>query len=305
MIAAIVEATARTKPTIWGFGVGGSLTALMRAALVDHVADLVAPSLSAVPGPADHLISVEVLQVLARERPHLDIGAACQRWLSAVLGASRPEPTGPRVHRPDLAPWRSTIWVDCMHTDGPGLAALGLPDEAVAYAEEYASALQRDDGLFHHGYDVSTGRGNGVAWGRGQAWALLGLVDTLRLANDAGLRSRLDRLVDAIATHERDGFWHTIVDDPAAPVEASVSAYVAYGVARAVRSGLIDPSYRAMADRAWACTVAGLRDGALEVSEATPVGDPADYQRRATGVFPWGQAPVLHAALDREVIQCG
>ena len=78
------------------------------------------------------------------------------------------------MHRPDLERWHGVIWVDCMHTDGPGLALLGRVEEAVATTVEYASALQRDDGLFQHGYDVVSGRGNDVAWGRGQAWAMLG-----------------------------------------------------------------------------------------------------------------------------------
>lgn len=186
-----------------------------------------------------------------------------------------------------------------MHTDGPGLAALGRLDEAVAYATEYASVLQRDDGLFHHGYDAQIERGNGVAWGRGQAWALVGLVDTLRMVPEDGLAARLERLVAALATHEDAGRWHTVVDDPDAPVENSVAAYIAYGVDRAVRFGLVDETFAPMAERAFAATLSSLDGGGLTVSEATPVGDVANYVTRGTGVFPWGQAPVLHALLDR------
>ncbi|SIM59621.1 glycoside hydrolase family 88 protein [Micromonospora cremea] len=310
LVAAIAEVTAATTPRIWGFGVGGTLTALLRAGdalrrpdLTQRVVDLITPSLTAPPDPTDHLIAVEALLALAARRPDLDVADACRRWLAAVRHARPAHPGGPRVHRPDLPPWRSTVWVDCMHTDGPGLAALGHHDEAVAHTIEYAAALQLPSGLFQHGYDAVAERGNGVAWGRGQAWALIGLTDTLVRAYDDRLAERLTRLVDALATHERDGQWSTVVDDPRAPVEASVAAYLAWAVPHVIDAGLVDPAHRAMADRAWAATRRRLSGGALTVSEATPVGAARDYHHRALGVFPWGQAPVLHAALDRITLE--
>ncbi|MFC0504866.1 glycoside hydrolase family 88 protein [Micromonospora costi] len=312
LVAAIADATAATTPRIWGFGVGGTLTALLRAGealnrpdLTERVVDLVTPSLAAPPDPTDHLIAVEALLALTNRRPDLDVTDACRRWLTAVRHARPARPGGPRLHRPDLPPWSSTVWVDCMHTDGPGLAALGHLDEAVTYATEYAGALQLPHGLFQHGYDARDGRGNGVAWGRGQAWALLGLTDTLIHAPDSGLAERLTRLIDALAAHERDGEWSTVVDDPDAPVEASTSAYLAWVVPHGIDAGLVDPVHRAMADRAWHATLRRLTGGALAVSEATPVGAARDYHHRALGVFPWGQAPLLHAALDRTTEENG
>jgi rhamnogalacturonyl hydrolase YesR len=302
----VAETTARCTPAIWGFGVGGSLCGLVRAGralnrpdLVQRVVELVEPSLRAAPGPTDHLIAVDALLALASCRPDVDVGMACDRWLRAVLDASRPVPGRPRVHRPDLTSWQSTIWVDCMHTDGPGLAALGRPEEAVTYAMEYAGVLQRTDGLFQHGYDVETGRGNGVAWGRGQAWAMLGLVDTLHRVGDDELTGRLARLVEALCEHEVDGQWRTVVDDEDAPSEPSVAAYVAYGLGRAIAYGLVDAGHQSMADRALDATIRRLSGGWLPVSEATPVGAARDYRDRALGAFPWGQAPVLHVLLDR------
>lgn len=306
LVRAVADRTAACPVTIWGFGIDGTLSGLVRASAAlddpvyaDRVAALVGPALDGPPAPTDHLIPVPALLALREARPLTAVDAACERWAAAVLDAPEAWPDGPRVHRPDLEPWSSTIWVDCMHTDGPGLAALGRLPEAVEYAAAYAAVLQRDDGLFHHGYDVAARRGNGVAWGRGQAWALFGLVDTVRAAPDDALVARLARLVEALAEHEDGGRWHTVVDDPASPVEDSVAAYLAWGLRRAVRHGLVDAGYAAVAGRAFDATLAVLDDGALVVSEATPVGDRQNYVSRATGVYPWGQAPVLHALLDR------
>ncbi|MQA82618.1 MAG: hypothetical protein GEV10_29860 [Streptosporangiales bacterium] len=303
LLDSVATATDRCAYRIWGFGVGPALAGLVRAGsalkrpeLVDGAAERVAPALHRDPDPTDHLIPVEALVELRRE---MDVTPALERFRAAVLDATRPVPGRPCVHRPDLPRWSSTIWVDCMHTDGPGLALLGDTTAAVRVTREAATALQRPDGLFDHGYDVATGEGNGVAWGRGQGWALLGLVGTLLRATDAELAVRLEMLVTALASVEYDGHWHTVVDHAAAPVEMSTSAYVALAVDAAVDAGLVDPSHRAMADRALAAAVDATADGVLPVSDATPVGKAEEYYDRPLGSHPWGQGPLLLALLDR------
>ncbi|HEY8454780.1 MAG TPA: glycoside hydrolase family 88 protein [Actinopolymorphaceae bacterium] len=304
----VAAVTAAYPFKIWGFGEGPALAALLRvgqlaerADLVARVAELVLPSLRRPPDPTDHLIAVEVLLGLRSLRGDVttQIDDVCDRWVATIRDAPRRTPGGPRLHRPDLQAWSSTIWVDCMHTDGPGLLALGHVDEAVTYAKEYARVLQRSDGLFHHGYDVVSERGNGVAWGRGQGWALLGLVEVAAGTRDDELAGRLRQLVDALAEHEMDGRWRTVVDDPEAPLENSVSAFVAFGVRRAVAHGLVDQRHAAMAERAFAAAVQETVDGRLLVSDATPVGDAVSYRHRGLGAFPWGQGPLLLAMLER------
>lgn len=295
--------TAACTFTIWGYGIGPALIALLRAGaalqrsdLTERATELVRQGTQQAPGPTDHLIVAEAVLALNDKIPGAD--AAVDRFVTAVRGADRPVQGRPQVHRPDLRDWSRTIWVDCMHTDGPGLAAAGLPDAAVQAMAEYAAVLQRPDGLFDHGYDVATGSGNHVAWGRGQGWALLGLIGTLRHARDAGLLERLDRLVDALGQHEVDGRWPTVVDRPDYPIELSTSALVATAVGTAVREGLVSPSRNALAHRAFAAVIAGLDDGVLPTSDATPVGRAEDYARRLTGCHPWGQGPALAALLD-------
>src|SRR5690606_41298336 len=130
----------------------------------------------------------------------LHLGTAAGSVEADVAGCARRAPGVPAVHRPDLAGLGRLIWVDSMHPDGPGLAALRRP--AADLIEESAAVLQDASGLFHHGYDVHARRPNGVHWGRGQGWALWGLVGTLVHEDDTRLRRRLDGLVDALGEHE-------------------------------------------------------------------------------------------------------
>lgn len=300
-LVAVAERTASYPYRMWGFGEGPGLLGLLATAelagredLVDRVHDLVAPTLQRGPVPEDHLVAVEVLLTLDRLRPLPAVAAKCTRWATVVEGAERPVPGGPPVHRPDLAPWNTTVWVDCLHTDGPGLAALGRPS-AVPLLLEHLRVLQDESGLCSHGFDVRRGVANGVHWGRGQGWALLGLVGTLAHAADAEVSERLDALLEGLARHEHDGTWRTVVDDPGAPHEASVSALVAAGVHGGLRDGVVDRRWEALGCRALAAAESALVCDGLPVSTATPVGSPRTYREPGTGVFPWGQGPLLLA----------
>lgn len=300
MVAA-AERTAAYPYRLWGFGEGPGLLGVLAAAelagredLVDRVHDLVAPTLDRAPAAEDHLIAVEVLLTLDRLRPLPGVAAACARWVAVVEGAARPVGAGPPVHRPDLAPWDTTVWVDCLHTDGPGLAALGRPS-AVPLLLEHLRVLQDGSGLCSHGFDVRAAAMNGVHWGRGQGWALLGLVGTLAQVSDAEASQRLHLLLGGLARHERDGTWRTVVDDPGAPHEASVSALVAAGVLGGVRDGVLDDRWEALGRRALRAAEAAVVGDGLPVSAATPVGPLRSYREPATGVFPWGQGPLLLA----------
>lgn len=323
LIARLTLATTRYPFKVWGFGESIAMEALLAAGgrgaafaadLIERWADD-APALAG--DPLAHVApGVPLLQMTKRNStPSLRRRAA---ELAAVLDRLHTGAYGARIHRPDLRGWEHEVWVDCMHLDGPFLARYASVTGEPAWADlaatlllSHAAVLQDDtSGLFSHGFDDLVGLANGVHWGRGQGWALLGLVDTLR-ALPAGhaaameIRQRLARLLDALAASEDScgGAWRTVVDEPRTPLEPSVAAYVALGVGRAVRAGLAPGHYRALASRAWTMTLAALQtDGTLTgVSEATPVGpDWTHYQARRTGVFPWGQGPALLAALELE-----
>lgn len=295
---------------MWGFGEGGALLGLLRAGqildrddLIDRVADLVAPTISETPQKTDHLISIEVLHELKRVRPDINVQPLVERFEHAITSAPRPVAGRPQVHRPDLPALSTTVWVDCLHTDIPGMILAGAGAMGVSVGEDSSAALQDESGLFSHGFDVSTGQVNGIHWGRGQGWALHGLA----LAPPGGvLDARLERLVDALSRYEEEGAWRTVVDDPDSPQENSVSALVASGLLLASKTrGDQDPwmpAAMAMARRALSFTVSAL-DGAagLPVSAATPVGDRTVYIDRQIGVFPWGQGPVLLALIEERM----
>lgn len=323
VVVAIAHRTAAYPFKRWGFGESIAMEALLAAggapgdfaaAIVtgwarDHAPLRGDPSAHVAPG-------VPLLMLAERggaDRPAL---LACARELAAVLSGCAVGCHGAQIHRPDLAGWEHEVWVDCMHLDGPFLARLAHLDGEDHHADlaagillGHARVLQDDrSGLFSHGFDDATGRPNDVHWGRGQGWALLGLVDTAaelpgRHPARVEIGQRLAALVEGLARSEAEpGAWRTVVDAPETSIEASVGAFVALGVGRGVRHGLIPAAWAALADRGWEATAARIApDGSLPgVSDATPVGpDAAHYDARPAGVFPWGQGPALLAVVER------
>ena len=212
-------------------------------------------------------------------------------------------------------------FLDCLHFDPPFLTALGratgsgeLLRAGVAQAVAYVDALQRPDGLFDHfvldGVDGSFGPG----WGRGQGWALLGLLDVLDELAAAGLdasdeavalRGSLRRLVAAMVALQRpDGHWDAVVTDPASGDEYSTAAFMAAGFSRALRSGLAQgPDVEAARARAAAAVRSGIGpDGALAQVSAAVMActEPSQSGHVPRGFrVPWGQGPALLALAEQ------
>lgn len=323
LISTVARATARYPFKRWGFGESIAMEALvaaggeagtMAAGLIENWARDHQPLVN---DPLAHVApGVPLLQLVERGGDELDPLLHCAHELAMVLSVSKTGHHGAQIHRPDLEGWEHEVWVDCMHLDGPFLSLLARLTGDERYASlaanillGHAHVLQDErSGLFSHGFNDAIGQPNGVHWGRGQGWALLGLVDTAAYLPDQHpvqdeIRQRCHALVAGLAATEAEpGAWHTVVDEAETYLESSVGAFVALGVGRGIEAHLLHLSRSALADRAWNATVERItNDGVLQdVSDATPVGDDAaHYAARPRGSFPWGQGPALLAAIER------
>lgn len=209
-------------------------------------------------------------------------------------------------------------FLDCLHFDPPFLTALGRvaqrpdlvrigTDQALAYV----GVLQRPSGLFDHFVLDGLPGTFGPGWGRGQGWALLGLLDTIEeieavadpelLPRAAELRSAAAALIMAmLPLQSADGHWPAVVDVPASGVESSTAAFMAAGFFRAVLLGVVDgPEVVDAAGRATDAVVAALDEhgGLREVSAAVMAcTEPTHYEYVPRGfIVPWGQGPALLA----------
>ncbi|GAA0423987.1 glycoside hydrolase family 88 protein [Leifsonia naganoensis] len=259
------------------------------------------------------------------------------RILSAAVGLADYLLTRPRMesgifatweHSPLREPYGGTLdvrgaflladpppgaFIDCLHFDPPFLSALGAETgedrytlAALDQATAYIGRLQQADGLFDH-FELRGESGTfGPGWGRGQGWALLGLIDTVDATRGADSPERRElaaaalRLIRGmIALQLPDGTWSTDVRDAATGVEDSTSVFMALGFRRALEIGLVPEAERALvgesAHRARTAALAATDSrGRIGVSAAVMAcTTPSHYANVPTGfVVPWGQGPL-------------
>lgn len=111
--------------------------------------------------------------------------------------------------------------------------------------------IQQDDGLFWHC------RSAPYYWGRGNGFALLGFSETLSFLPEehpqrhALLSMHLRHLAALQARQLPSGMYGQVLNVPGAYQEFTVTCMVGYAMARALRRGWVDASYRQTVDLAW------------------------------------------------------
>jgi unsaturated rhamnogalacturonyl hydrolase len=317
LIEKVAARTMRWDFRLWGFGESVALRGLLQAHRVTGNAEYFGfvrallrayVGRGAVKSNEDHIAPGTELLALYEQTGEADLLEAARRL--AALNASFPANRfGAKIHRPDLSGWRKQIWVDSMDVDAPFLARLGRITGEASYFKQaaaeiigYARALQDErTGLFWHGFEDDCGH-NGQRWARGNGWALMGMVETLKLLpGTAPERSELGERLQAQCRalkqwQHADGLWHTIINHAETYLESTLAVMAAVGLREAFGAGLLDA--REFGEMERKARAAALRcvgdDGALGLtSDATPVGEPKMYATRPFGVFPWGQGPLL------------
>jgi rhamnogalacturonyl hydrolase YesR len=176
-------------------------------------------------------------------------------------------------------------------------------DTAARMLIAYASRLQRPDGIFIH---ATTGP---FAWGRGNGFAALGLVEALTAMpashpSRAPLLEIYRRHMDAIRRQQApDGMWREVIDEPGSYREETATAMLMTAMARGIRLGWIDASYRATVDRAWNGVAAHVaEDGTvIDVCTSTGAGPTKRYyldRAAITGADDRGGAMAMLAAVE-------
>ena len=188
------------------------------------------------------------------------------------------------------------------------IAAVRAGDEdglasAVRLVLATADRLQQPNGLFHHDADAPT------AWGRGNGFGALGVSELLTvLPGDHPDRATIldihrRHLEGMRAQQAPDGMWRQIVDLPGSYRETSVTAMTLTAMARGIRHGWLDDSYRPIVDRAWRALLAHVADDGtlVDVCFSTGAGPTERHyldRPAVSGADDRGGAMVLGAALE-------
>jgi hypothetical protein len=186
----------------------------------------------------------------------------------------------------------------------PLLVRAAMFERAVEHFEKMQALCLRRDGLYRHSPLAE------VAWGRGNAFPLLGLALSLTHLpaahpGFARMQSAYSNLAGTLTHHQRDdGMWRQVIDVPEAWPEYSCTAMIGASLARGLARGWISGDrYTTAVDRAWAAIQqrTGSGGSVTGVCESTgKLGSLEAYlQRKAIeGIDPRGGAMGLFFATE-------
>ena len=224
------------------------------------------------------------------------------------------------LYRPDLPAYRHNVWVDTIYHEPPFLSRLAAVtgegryhDDALNSWNSHVRTLSVANGPFlAHSCDTGAQLHRGYGWGRGNGWALYGMVDTLEVLPEdhpgrpEALRSFRELSAAVLALQDPSGFWRTLLHDREAYLESSTATFFGAAFTKAVRLGLLDAAYAEAAERAWRATLSrvdagGNFYGVSAVTHATvgPDDDVAMYRTLPTETNVWGQGSALRFAAER------
>lgn len=243
------------------------------------------------------------------------IGVVYETWERSPLMAPYGDEPLPSDEQVILERSPGGFFVDCLHFDPPLFAALARVTgdarwerEAREQALGYINVLQQPSGIFDHFMlDGIPDRTFGPGWGRGQGWALLGLLDVveqLKLPDDDPIALSASRLITAMQALQRpDGHWPVVITDPDSGDEPSTAAFMATGFLRAQRLGIAadvsvtDSAYRAIQAVMNECDADGRLKGVSRAVMACT--RPSHYGNTPRGFnVPWGQGPLVLALCE-------
>src|SRR5579884_1414277 len=146
----------------------------------------------------------------------------------------------------------------------------------------------RPDGLYRHH------PGTDVAWGRGNAFAAIGLALALsdfpraHPAYARILREYRAHMAVLLSHQDTDGMWRNVIDLPGAYSEFSATAMIAFAMQRGIERGWLPKRrYQAAVERAWRAVLArvGPRGSLVDVCESTARASTLDDYLRRTAIL--------------------
>ncbi|MFN3650662.1 MAG: glycoside hydrolase family 88 protein [Armatimonadota bacterium] len=178
------------------------------------------------------------------------------------------------------------FWSDDMFMTAAVLGRAGKLSGDAAYFDllgrtlrQYVEKLQQPSGLFIHAPDAPH------AWGRGNGFAALGLMEALTYlpeghADRAPLLASFRKLIAALVPLQApEGTWRQVVDRPESYREVTATAMTLAAMARGIRMGWLGKELAPVAARAWSGLAARLGDDGslIDVCAGTGTGPTLRY----------------------------
>jgi len=173
-------------------------------------------------------------------------------------------------------------------------------DKAVGVALDSMRVLRCKAG-WAQWFDPVRKRNNDVAWTRGMGWAVLGLLDLVRLVEGTAADEVADlaaSVMERLAqTQASDGNWDAVLGYPEADSETSTAAFFVAAALHPAADGLLALPRGVLESAIGACGRALSRDGTYTgvTGDVLPDWDIKAYEHAPTGPSPWAQGAAIRA----------
>jgi len=221
--------------------------------------------------------------------------------------------------RPEPEP--ATVWADDLFMSVPFLLRMAeikndpsLYDEVARQVIQFNSYLQDESsGLYFHGWYDRRGENTPVRWGRANGWIIWATSEALmhlpeRHPDYKKILKIYRRHMEALAAVQGEsGMWHQVLDHPETFEESSCTAMFTLGMARGVRMGWLNKSYRQNALKGWEALQSKIRtDGTvIDICRGTGIGEDVEFyeNRKRFDHDPRGLGAMITAGCEIHLMQ--
>jgi rhamnogalacturonyl hydrolase YesR len=221
--------------------------------------------------------------------------------------------------RPEPEP--ATVWADDLFMSVPFLLRMAeitgderLYDEVVRQVLQFNTYLaDGETGLYFHGWYNERQETTPVLWGRANGWVVWATSEALlhlpkgHKGYKKVLKVYREHLAALAAVQDPSGMWHQVLDHPETFLESSCTAMFTLGMARGVRMGWLDNSYRERALKGWEALQAKiLEDGTvIDICRGTGIGNDVDFyqQRKRFDHDPRGLGAMITAGCEISLLE--
>ncbi|HEX9006580.1 MAG TPA: glycoside hydrolase family 88 protein [Bacteroidota bacterium] len=186
-----------------------------------------------------------------------------------------------------------TIWADDLFMGLPCLVRMGEQSGVQAYFDDAATQVVNFNryladsvsGLYRHAYFVSRKQQSPFAWGRANGWVIW--AETEVLLHTPKTHPSYQAIAEIFRRHMKalvavqgsSGLWHQVLDHSESFEETSCSAMFMIGLARGLKMGLLDETYRAPLQKAWEGLRSKITEGPIvkDICRGTGIGEELSF----------------------------
>lgn len=241
----------------------------------------------------------------------------CRKAAEWIMSSAPRTEEGGLQHITSDSQNESELWDDTLFMAVLFLAQMGKIEGNKDYIKEadyqfllHAKYLEdKKTGLWYHGWSfLEKSNFAGAFWGRGNCWVTMAIPEFVSMTGcDTSVKqflaSILTKQIESLAEfQDKNGMWHTLIDDSDSYVESSATCGFAYGIICAVRMGLIPADYLSCALKALKPILDNISDDGVvsQVSYGTPMGRTSKdfYKTIELKAMPYGQALAILFLLE-------